>query len=65
MRCMLVGDGETEPNMEQVSQLAFEMCKEDGLALLVHKLPILGWEVSNGHLYYIVWHIKHSLREMI
>lgn len=44
MRCMLVGDGETEPNMEQVSQLAFEMCKEDGLALLVHKLPILGWE---------------------
>ncbi|XP_024191682.1 calcium-binding protein 39 isoform X2 [Rosa chinensis] len=44
MRCMLVGDAETEPNMEQVSQLVLEICKEDVLALLVHKLPILGWE---------------------
>ncbi|KAF5738657.1 calcium-binding protein 39-like [Tripterygium wilfordii] len=44
MRCMLCGDGEVEPNVEQVSQLAIEFCKEDVLALLVHKLPILGWE---------------------
>ncbi|KAM5569205.1 calcium-binding protein 39 [Rosa sericea] len=44
MRCMLVGDAEMEPNMEQVSQLVLEICKEDVLALLVHKLPILGWE---------------------
>ncbi|XP_050372213.1 uncharacterized protein LOC126790117 [Argentina anserina] len=44
MRCMLVGDGETEANMEQVSQLVCEICKEDVLALLIHKLPILGWE---------------------
>ena len=46
MRCMLSGDGEVEPNPEQVSQLASEVCKEDVLALLIHKLPILGWEVS-------------------
>ncbi|KAK1592115.1 hypothetical protein Q3G72_019789 [Acer saccharum] len=44
MRCMLSGDGEVEPNPEQVSQLASEVCKEDVLALLIHKLPILGWE---------------------
>ena len=57
MRCMLVGDGETEANTEQVSQLVFEICKEDVLALLVHKLPILGWEVSYGHFSHAVWHI--------
>ena len=47
MRCMLSGDGENEPNADQVTQLAQEICKEDVIALLVHKLPILGWEVSN------------------
>ena len=46
MKFMLSGDGETEPNMEQVSQLTLEICKEDVLALLIHKLFILGWEVS-------------------
>ncbi|KAM2964003.1 hypothetical protein FF2_021841 [Malus domestica] len=44
MKCMISGDGETEPNMDHVSQLAFEICKEDVLDLLIHKLPILGWE---------------------
>ncbi|KAL5782440.1 hypothetical protein ACOSP7_007469 [Xanthoceras sorbifolium] len=44
MRCMLSGDGEVEPIPEQVSQLATEVCKEDVLALLIHKLQILGWE---------------------
>jgi len=44
MRCMLSGDGENEPNADQVTQLAQEICKEDVIALLVHKLPILGWE---------------------
>ncbi|KAK3189870.1 hypothetical protein Dsin_029431 [Dipteronia sinensis] len=44
MRCMLSGDGEVEPNPEQVSQLASEVCKEDVLSLLIHKLPILGWD---------------------
>lgn len=47
MRCMLSGDGENEPNADQVTQLAQEICKEDVISLLVHKLPILGWEVSN------------------
>jgi hypothetical protein len=46
MRCMLCGDGEAEPNMEQVTQLVQEICKEDIIALLIHKLPSLGWEVS-------------------
>ncbi|KAE8076928.1 hypothetical protein FH972_015546 [Carpinus fangiana] len=44
MRCMLCGDGEAEPNMEQVTQLVQEICKEDIIALLIHKLPSLGWE---------------------
>ncbi|GLT45695.1 hypothetical protein SLA2020_195090 [Shorea laevis] len=44
MRCMLSGDGEVEPNMDQVLQLAVEICKEDVLDLFVNKLPILGWE---------------------
>ncbi|KAE9453189.1 hypothetical protein C3L33_14906, partial [Rhododendron williamsianum] len=44
MRVMLCGDGEVEPNLDQVSQLALEICKEDVLALFIHKLPILGWE---------------------
>ncbi|KAF7813715.1 calcium-binding protein 39 [Senna tora] len=44
MRCMLCGDGESEPNMDQVSQLVEEVCKEDVIDLLIHKLPSLGWE---------------------
>lgn len=44
MRVMLSGDGEVEPNADQVSQLTLEICKEDVLALLIHKLPILKWE---------------------
>ncbi|KAL9256847.1 Calcium-binding protein 39-like protein [Drosera capensis] len=44
MRYMLSGDGETEANTEQVLQLAVEMCKEDVLTLLVHKLPLYGWQ---------------------
>ncbi|XP_054787368.1 uncharacterized protein LOC129293430 isoform X2 [Prosopis cineraria] len=44
MRCMLSGDGESEPNMDQVTQLADEVCKEDVVDLLIHKLPTLGWE---------------------
>jgi len=47
MRTMLSGDGESEPNLDQVSQLVEEICKEDVLTLLIHKLPILGWEVSS------------------
>ncbi|PSR85179.1 Calcium-binding protein [Actinidia chinensis var. chinensis] len=44
LKLMLCGDGEVEPNMDQVSQLTLEICKEDVLPLLIHKLPILGWE---------------------
>ncbi|KAF4358864.1 hypothetical protein CsatB_026050 [Cannabis sativa] len=44
MKCMLLGDGEVEPNAEQVSQLAEEICKEDVISLLIHKLSLLGWE---------------------
>ncbi|GAB2295122.1 hypothetical protein Dimus_038342 [Dionaea muscipula] len=44
MRYMLSGDGETEPNAEQVLQLAIEICKEDVLSLLVLKLPVYGWQ---------------------
>ncbi|XP_010279067.1 PREDICTED: calcium-binding protein 39 [Nelumbo nucifera] len=44
MKQMLSGDGEVEPNMDQISQFTFEICKEDVFGLLVLKLPILGWE---------------------
>ncbi|XVE65719.1 hypothetical protein DITRI_Ditri08aG0022100 [Diplodiscus trichospermus] len=44
MRCMLSGDGEVEPTADQVLQLALEICKEDVISLVIHKLPILGWE---------------------
>ncbi|KAK4283584.1 hypothetical protein QN277_000520 [Acacia crassicarpa] len=44
MRCMLSGDGESEPNVDQVTQLVDEFCKEDVIDLLIHKLPTLGWE---------------------
>jgi len=44
---MLSGDGESEPNLDQVSQLVEEICKEDVLTLLIHKLPVLEWEVSS------------------
>ncbi|XP_026450023.1 calcium-binding protein 39-like [Papaver somniferum] len=40
----LSGDGEVEPNPDNVSQIAVEICKEDVLGLFIHKLSILGWE---------------------
>ncbi|CAI0560003.1 unnamed protein product [Linum tenue] len=43
LKYMLQGDGEVEPNMEQVSQLVIEICKEDVLTLMVHELLNLGW----------------------
>lgn len=43
---MLSGDGEAEPNQEQISQIALEIYKEGVLSLFVHKLPSLGWDVS-------------------
>ncbi|XP_010255807.1 PREDICTED: calcium-binding protein 39-like isoform X2 [Nelumbo nucifera] len=48
MRQMLSGDGEVEPNMDQVSQLTLEICKEDIISLVIHKLPSLGWEARKG-----------------
>ncbi|KAI4317708.1 hypothetical protein L6164_025557 [Bauhinia variegata] len=44
MRAMLSGNGESEPNTDQITQLVEEICKEDVLALFIHKLSILGWE---------------------
>ncbi|KAM7258866.1 hypothetical protein ACFE04_014607 [Oxalis oulophora] len=44
MRSMLSGDAEAEPSVDQISQLVLEICKEDVIALLIHKLQILGWE---------------------
>lgn len=43
---MLSGDGELEPNQDHVSQLTLEICQEDVIALFIHKLPTLGWDVS-------------------
>lgn len=55
MRTMLSGDGETEPNADQIAQLTLEICKEDVISLLFHKLPTLGWEVSN--------HIRYQIKQ--
>ncbi|CAM6121586.1 unnamed protein product [Calypogeia fissa] len=44
MKHMLLGEGDAEPNPEQVSQLTVEACKDDFLELLVQKLPTLGWD---------------------
>ncbi|KAI7742556.1 hypothetical protein M8C21_033153 [Ambrosia artemisiifolia] len=44
MKVMLLGDGEVEPNVDQITQLAVEICKEDVIPLFFHKLSILGWE---------------------
>ncbi|KAI3873247.1 hypothetical protein MKX03_016955 [Papaver bracteatum] len=40
----LSGDGEVEPNPDNVSQIVVEICKEDVLVLFIHQLSILGWE---------------------
>jgi calcium binding protein 39 len=44
LRHTLSGDGEVEPNQEQVLQVALEICKEGVLPLFVQNLPSLGWE---------------------
>ncbi|BBN16066.1 calcium binding protein 39 [Marchantia polymorpha subsp. ruderalis] len=44
MKHMLLGEGDAEPNPEQVSLLTVEACKDDFLELLVQKLPSLGWD---------------------
>lgn len=41
---MLLGDAETEPNLEQITQIVSEACREDFIELLVQKLPILAWD---------------------
>lgn len=41
---MLLGDAETEPNIEQISQVTSEACREDFLELLVQKLTVLSWD---------------------
>lgn len=48
MKVMLAGDGEVEPNPDQVLQLTLEVCNEDVIALFIHKLPILGWEARKN-----------------
>ncbi|KAB1214149.1 Calcium-binding protein 39-like [Morella rubra] len=61
MRCVLCGDGETEPSMDQVTLLVQEICKEDVIALMIHKLAILGWEARKDlvHCWSIL--LKHKV----
>ncbi|XP_024538775.1 calcium-binding protein 39 isoform X2 [Selaginella moellendorffii] len=44
MKHMILGDGEAEPSPDLVVQLVAEVCKDDFLEILIHKLPNLGWE---------------------
>ncbi|PIN15500.1 hypothetical protein CDL12_11854 [Handroanthus impetiginosus] len=48
MKTMLLGDGEIEPSPDQIAQLTLEICNEDVISLLFHKLPILGWETRKN-----------------
>nr|AFK47851.1 unknown [Lotus japonicus] len=61
MRTMLSGDGESEPNLDQVSQLVEEICKEDVLTLVIHKLPALEWQARKDlvHCWSIL--LKHTV----
>lgn len=61
MRCMLCGDGEAEPNMDQITQLVQEICKEDIIALLIHKLPTLGWEARKDLVHCWSMLLKHKV----
>ena len=45
LRLLIFGDGEVEPNQEQVLQITLEICKEDVISLIVQNLPSLGWGV--------------------
>jgi calcium binding protein 39 len=45
---MLSGDGEIEPNQDQILQITLEICKQDVLALFVQNLPSLGWGVCRS-----------------
>ncbi|XP_010228597.1 putative MO25-like protein At5g47540 isoform X2 [Brachypodium distachyon] len=45
LRQLLSGDGEAEPNQEQVVQITVEICNEDVLPVFVQNLPSLGWGV--------------------
>ncbi|XP_042438145.1 calcium-binding protein 39-like isoform X2 [Zingiber officinale] len=51
IRQMLSGDGELEPNEDHVSQLTLEICKEDVIALFIHKLPTLVWDARKDLVY--------------
>ncbi|XP_042433197.1 putative MO25-like protein At5g47540 isoform X1 [Zingiber officinale] len=51
IRQMLSGDGELEPNQDHVSQLTLEICKEDVIALFIHKLPTLVWDARKDLVY--------------
>lgn len=44
MKSMLSGEGESDPNPDQALQLAIEICKEDVIALLIHKILTFGWQ---------------------
>lgn len=61
MRVMLSGDGEAEPNHDQVSQLAFEICNEDIISLFIHKLPILLWEARKNLVHCWCVLLKHQV----
>jgi len=45
LRLLIYGDGEVEPNQEQVLQITLEICKEDVISLIIQNLPSLGWGV--------------------
>eukprot|EP00250_Pteridium_aquilinum_P002551 c12775_g1_i2 orf=128-1135(+) len=41
---ILLGDAETEPNQEHITQLVLEACRDDFLEVVVQKLPVFSWD---------------------
>ncbi|CAL4922757.1 unnamed protein product [Urochloa decumbens] len=50
LRLLISGDGEVEPNQEQVLQITLEICNEDVISLFVQNLPSLGWTYIENHM---------------
>ncbi|KAL6838266.1 hypothetical protein ACP4OV_031938 [Aristida adscensionis] len=51
LRLLVSGDGEVEPNEDQVLQITLEICKEDVISLFIQNLPSLGWGVRKDLVY--------------
>ncbi|KAG1371056.1 hypothetical protein COCNU_16G001500 [Cocos nucifera] len=62
MRQMLSGDGEAEPNQEQIT---LQICKETVLSLFIYKLLSLGWDYMELPNFNIASHVLATFKELL